>query len=446
MEEKTAEGNLSTMKCLNCGRESAHYLCAACTTPEILDKVFGEIRFFKPETCQNPYLAEFAAGLTEHHAERDVIPKILELFAPETSEFYRCLYDWMRRDSRFEQAAVTYLEAHPLEDRRTQEILEKLLNSYLPNDFAKPQGWCEMILENEDLCGELYLIASKYFSMIGEYDKADVLTERGLQMLENGKEAFALWHSQNDLRYYFQKQKDDTARYRTKKPYCPQTEARRQALAPFYDKKGITYPWLKTATGTSSGRGKRVRVEEDEFAPIHERYDAPDGDYCTFWCAEAFSLAVSKPIYQIAAVRVRNGKEADIFESLVYPWDGTSARQNAAKALGISLEEIENAPRVAQVMPEFFAFVGKDVLVSTDAAGMQARLLSRAARYAGMREIGNELFDLLDFAADLPEKPNMECGSRAKLLDFFAIPEGKTALEKAQNNRLLFDALRNCKK
>ena len=37
MEEKTAEGNLSTMKCLNCGRESAHYLCAACTTPEILD-------------------------------------------------------------------------------------------------------------------------------------------------------------------------------------------------------------------------------------------------------------------------------------------------------------------------------------------------------------------------------------------------------------------------
>ena len=77
---------------------------------------------------------------------------------------------------------------------------------------------------------------------------------------------------------------------------------------------------------------------------------------------------------------------------------------------------------------------------------MQARLLSRAARYAGMREIGNELFDLLDFAADLPEKPNMECGSRAKLLDFFAIPEGKTALEKARNNRLLFDALRNCKK
>lgn len=97
-------------------------------------------------------------------------------------------------------------------------------------------------------------------------------------------------------------------------------------------------------------------------------------------------------------------------------------------------------------MPEFFAFAGKDVLVSTDAAGMQARLLSRAARYAGMREIGNELFDLLDFAADLPEKPNMECGSRAKLLDFFAIPEGKTALEKARNNRLLFDALRNCKK
>ena len=79
-------------------------------------------------------------------------------------------------------------------------------------------------------------------------------------------------------------------------------------------------------------------------------------------------------------------------------------------------------------------------------SGNAGKASFRAARYAGMREIGNELFDLLDFAADLPEKPNMECGSRAKLLDFFAIPEGKTALEKARNNRLLFDALRNCKK
>ena len=445
MEEKTAEGNLSTMKCLNCGRESAHYLCAACTTPEILDKVFGEIRFFKPETCQNPYLEELAAGLTEPYAERDVIPKILELFAPEISEFYTCLYYWMRRDSRFEQAAVSYLDTHPFEDRRTQEVLERLLNSYLPNDFAKPQCWCEQILKHESLCEELYLTAAKYFSLIAEYDKADALTARGLQLLENGKGALLLWSSPDDLRNRLQKQAEDTVRYRTKKPYCPRGEERQRALAPFYDKRGIPYPWLKTATGTSTGKGKHVKVAEGEFV-IHERYDAPDGDYCAFWCAEAFSLAASKPICQIAAVRVRNGKEADIFESLVYPWDGTSARQNAAKALGISLEEIENAPRVAQVMPEFFAFAGKDVLVSSDAAGMQARLLSRAARYAGMREIGNELFDLLDFAADLPEKPNMECGSRAKLLDFFAIPEGKTALEKARNNRLLFDALRNCKK
>ena len=53
------------MKCLNCGCASENYLCADCATADILDKIFNEIRFYKPETCENPYLSEFASGLTE---------------------------------------------------------------------------------------------------------------------------------------------------------------------------------------------------------------------------------------------------------------------------------------------------------------------------------------------------------------------------------------------
>lgn len=53
------------MKCLNCGVSADHYLCGCCQTPDILDKIFKEIRFYKPETCENPYLSEIASGLTE---------------------------------------------------------------------------------------------------------------------------------------------------------------------------------------------------------------------------------------------------------------------------------------------------------------------------------------------------------------------------------------------
>ena len=98
------------MKCLNCGCTCEHYLCDACTTADVLEKVFNEIRFYKPETCENPYLSEFASGLTEKYAERDIIPIILDLFDFEISEFYYCQYYRMRRDARFEDAAIAYLD------------------------------------------------------------------------------------------------------------------------------------------------------------------------------------------------------------------------------------------------------------------------------------------------------------------------------------------------
>lgn len=46
------------------------YLCPSCRTQEILDKIFSEIRFYNPETCENVYLAEYMSTLTEERAER----------------------------------------------------------------------------------------------------------------------------------------------------------------------------------------------------------------------------------------------------------------------------------------------------------------------------------------------------------------------------------------
>ena len=86
------------MKCLNCGQETALFLCGGCQTEPILDKVFNEIRFFKPDACTNPHLLEYASALTEKYEERNCIPEILDLFDFEISEFYYCQYYRMRRD------------------------------------------------------------------------------------------------------------------------------------------------------------------------------------------------------------------------------------------------------------------------------------------------------------------------------------------------------------
>ena len=423
------------MKCLNCGKTAETFLCCDCQTIEILDKVFNEIRFYKPENCENPYLIEYASGLTEKYEERDALPVILNLFDFEISEFYYCQYYRMRRDVRFEDAAVTYLNAHDLTNIRTQNVLYDLIESYIPNDFIKPKKWCETIAESQSLCCELYAVAAKYFAMIGEYDLADSVTEKGIEMCNDADSRIFLFYSPENMISRLEKQKEDTNRYRTKKPYWPATEERRRAVAMFYDEKGIKYPRIEN---------RPEKIKESEFAPINECFDDDLTDYCAFWCADTFSLSAAKGIYQIAAVKVRDGEIVDEFQQLIRPWDGIADRKDAAKKAGVELSFIESAEDVDQVMPKFFAFVEDDILVSTGALGNQAKLISRAARYAGMKEIKNEFYDILDLAADTSLEFDLANNTREYLLNHFSVEEGKTALEKAKINKRLYDELVSC--
>lgn len=422
------------MKCLNCGCVNERYLCDTCTTADILDKIFNEIRSYNSETCENPYLAEYAAGLTEKYAERDILPEILAYFTFEVSEYYYCQYFRMSHDSCFEEAAVAFLRTHDLSYKQTQHVLYMLIDSYIPNDFIKPKKWCELIMERNDFGSELYAIAAKYFAMIGEYDMADAAVDRGIEICKKYNTCFFLFSSPEGVIYRLEKQKADTLRYRTKKPYWPVTEERRRAVAMFYDEKGIKHPRIEN---------KPEKIKESDFTPVSECYDDELTDYCTFWCAEAFSLSAVKGIYQIAAVKVRDGQIVDEFQSLIRPWDGIADRKDAARKAKVELSVIESAEDVDQVMPKFFAFVGEDVLVSTGALGNQAKLISRAARYTGMKEIRNEFYDLLDLAADTSADFDLANNTREYLLSHFSISEGNDALEKAGINKQLYDALVN---
>jgi hypothetical protein len=59
-----------------------------------------------------------------------------------------------------------------------------------------------------------------------------------------------------------------------------------------------------------------------------------------------------------------------------------------------------------------------------------------------MKEIKNDFFDLLDLAADISPDFDFEHNTREYLLTRFEISAGKTALENAQANKQLYDALR----
>lgn len=427
------------MKCFNCGKETDAYLCPDCRAEKVLDKLIPQMLSYKADQCEFPHLVEYVATLPEEREVRKCIPQILALLPAELEEYYRCLYYRYEAKDKVESAIVAYLAKHDWSEEKSQYLIWCLIGHYLPNDFVKPRAWCDWIAEAEGVSCELYEKAAEYFAMIGEYNLSDQMVEKGLAC-----DRF-IYSTKERMLKSLNERKIKTQGYRDGNPYWPKSkrgesteslEARRRAVAMFYDEKGISYPRIES---------KPAKVLENEFIQPGECLEAPK-DYCAFWCAEAFSVAVSKPIYQIAAVKVQAGKITDEFQSFVRPWDANKAsRQSAAKEAGVPLSVIEGAEDVDQVMVKFFDFVGGAVLVSTGALGDQAKLLCRAARYASMKCLPNELYDLLDLAAETDSKFDLKNNNRSYILQWFNIAEGADALGKAKANVTLYEALMNYK-
>lgn len=407
------------MNCLYCGKKSETLLCPECQTMDKMIDAFWDMLYLKEETCQPENARAFMAEFEKPIDAKLKIPELLGLFSDQDVSYFWCRYFRALRDERFENTALAYLKDHTEWSIHRQRVVYDLLSSYLRNDFIKPAKWCTTIRESNELCAELYETAAHFFALVGDYDEAMQLAERALCSND------FLFSNPEKMRASVEKLRVDIERYRTKKPYWPTTEERRRKLAAIYDEKGIAYPRITS---------KPAKVAESDFEPIEEYMDELPTDYCAFWCSEAYSIKSTGSIYQIAAVKVRDGEAVGQFQTLVRPWDGQVGKKDAAKQLGVEIEVIEAADDVDLVLPRFFEFVGDDVLVSTEALGEQAKLISRAARYSGMKKINNAFCDLLDAAADISSEFDMKNNTREYLLEYFGIDEGKDALAKAVGN------------
>ena len=411
------------MICLNCGKEAEQYLCNDCRKESVLESIWKQF-YTKIDHCENEYIKAFAASFEEPYAYRNCVPEIIGLFDGEIAEYYWCRYYYCVKDPIFEEFALKYIDSHDRTEAKTQIIINLLLLHYGNNDFIKPAKWCEWIRNTEGLSKNLYYNAAVYYARIGDYDFASTLVDIAKKQCDDDNEKFMM-----DL----DKLIIDIERYRIKKPYWPATEERRRAIAMFYDERGISYPRIESKPKT---------IFENEFEPIKECYELPK-EYCSFWCAGVSVTESVRAIYQIAAIKIRNGEAVDEFQQYIRPFDGEAARIKAAKMAGVNIEVLESAEDVDQVMKKFFDFVGDDTLVSTQALGEQKKYIVRVARYSGMKAIENSLLDILDLAEDTAETFSNENYSRKYLLKFFNLKEGVDALSKARLNVEIIKCLEN---
>ena len=420
------------MKCFNCGNECEKYLCENCITEEILEKIFNEILGYKDELCINENLKAYAQNFENKYKIKLCIPEILSKFEPEVNEFYYCRYYKYIKDANFEVLAIKYLDNHNEMDTKKQKVIYDLLQFYLRNDFVKPLKWCEIIIKEDGLAIELYNIVAEFYSMIGEYELSEKIIDKAKKYLETGKVNFIFSNIEN-MTNSFDKLSNLLVRYKTKAPYWPTTEERRRLVAAIYDEKGIKHPRIEFMP---------EKISEDKFVPIKETYDFISEDYVAFWCSDFKGLKSLSSIYQIAAVKVRAGNIVEEFQEYIKPWDGLKAKEAIAKKLNIDISVLENAKDVDIVMNKFLNFIGYDTLISTEALGNQAKTLTRALRYSGISELKNGLFDLLDYAADVDMKFDLDNNNREFLLEYFKLEKENDSLDKARNNYKIYEKLK----
>ena len=421
------------MRCLNCGKDTHKYLCKNCRTEDVLAHTYQQIMYFKPDDEDiGLYIREFVEGYADPEDARKCLPDILDLFPASMAEFYRCMYCKVTKDPRFEELAIAYLKSHNFMDKHTQKVLYSLLSFYIPDDLIKPQKWCDRIKSTSGLAFDMYCEAADFYSKVGDYDIADQLIEQAQSLLNAPNYDNFLYIKRENASNKLSKLSASIQGYRTKKPYWPKTEARQRMIAELYDSKGIKHPRLD----------KPTIVKESDFQQLKEADHQKHDNYCTFWCADVFSPSGVKVVYQIAAVKVRDGHIVEKFQSFIKPWDGLKEKESAAKQAGVDLSVINGSEDVDLVMKRFFAFVSDNILVSTDALSNQAKCIARVARYSGMATIPNQFLDLLDYAADISDDFDMEHNTREYLLGYLGLTQGRDAMENAMHNAAIYERLK----
>ncbi len=162
-------------------------------------------------------------------------------------------------------------------------------------------------------------------------------------------------------------------------------------------------------------------------------------DYTVFDLETTGINPMQDEIVEISAIKVRNGKAADTFSTLVRP--GRPMPPAASAVNGITDEMLAGAPDIREVLPQFLAFAGEDVLVGHNIAGFDLQFLNRAAAGMGRGPLSNDYADTLPMAhRRLPQL------SRHRLVDLAAYLKISTdgahrALNDCVMNQKCYEAL-----
>lgn len=136
--------------------------------------------------------------------------------------------------------------------------------------------------------------------------------------------------------------------------------------------------------------GLEAYFVNDSVSPLVGEWNAPFGDEVVVFDIETTGLSViTCKITEIGAVKIKGGRVTDRYSTFVNP--GCHIPEEITELTSISDETVKDAPSIAEVLPEFLAFVGADLLVAHN-ADFDTGFIRYAANEQGM-EFNNPYLD-----------------------------------------------------
>jgi DNA polymerase-3 subunit alpha (Gram-positive type) len=143
----------------------------------------------------------------------------------------------------------------------------------------------------------------------------------------------------------------------------------------------------------------------------------PDATYVVFDIETTGLSITNSKIIEMAAVKMKNGKMIDRFETFVNPHEPIP--YNIQQLTNITDDMVRDAPDLEPKLREFLAFIGDAVLVAHN-AGFDIGFIQAACKTYGFERITNPVLDTLELARFL--HPNMKNHRLNTLAELYKVP------------------------
>ena len=387
-------------------------------TAEGLDSIMEDIVYKRGGNRTNPYIV---AKRTEC-PEFQFLPyakEIVKRFDTENTVYWNLILNRNEKSDELYEQMRAYISTHDIDDTKTQGILYLLLSPYISKCLFDEGADLIAIAEKpEKKTSKILSSLIEYYCKTADFEKASAYAA---EYKEQFKSNTVLYANSTD-RFYgesnYKSCMDNFERWTGNKPFWPRGENLINYLS-YLDRHGLKH----------AGYVRNEVTQKDFDAPEFSYDDLPDS-FCTIECSNVYTSKQGKHTYEIAMVKVIDGKQTDACRTLVRPRCGQSELEKIVKKTGISEEQFTSLPYTDQAVDELLKYIGDLPLVSIEWTAKDHNTFEyfcRLIRKGGIKKLNNTVFELLEAAAD----QDIDADTRKELLDHFKLTETDDIMSRA---------------